>query len=71
MISDRSLIGHTIMSAVVILLTIYRSNMSVRFLTCPLIGLQYGIQIGVRNGRVAVHDFFDNLPDVWKAHLPV
>jgi hypothetical protein len=45
--------------------------MSVRFLTCPLIGLQYGIQIGVRNGRVAVHDFFDNLPDVWKAHLPV
>jgi len=25
-----------------------------RFLTRPLIGLQYGIQIGVRNGRVAV-----------------
>ena len=45
--------------------------MSLRFLTRPLIGLQYRIQIGVRNGRMPVHDFFDNLPNIWKTHLPV
>ena len=50
---------------------IYRFNVSLRFLTRPLIGLQYCIQIGVRNGCVPVHDSFDNLPDTRKTHLPV
>ena len=43
--------------------------MSLRFFARPLIGLQYCIQIRVRNGCVPVHDFFDNLPDVLKTHL--
>lgn len=65
------IIGHAIVFAIVILLTIHRFNMSLRFLTSPLIGLQYCIQIGVRNGRVPVHDFFNYLPNVRKTHLAV
>jgi hypothetical protein len=36
-----------------------------------MIGLQYGIQIGVRNGGVPVHGFSYNLPNGWKTQLPV
>ena len=63
------IIGHAVVFAVSILLTIYRCNMSLRFFARPLIGLQYCIQIRVRNGCVPVHDFFDNLPDVRKTYL--
>jgi len=40
-------------------LTIGRINASLCFATRPLIGLQYRIEIGMRNGPVPVHQFFN------------
>src|SRR5438132_199285 len=37
----------------------------------PLIGLQYRIEIWMRNEGVLVHYFFDNLPDTRKTHLSI
>jgi hypothetical protein len=52
-------------------LTLQRFHATLRFATRPLIGLQYGIEIGVRNGGVPVHQFFNDFSDAWKTQLSI
>ena len=59
------------LSAVVNLLTFCRFNASLRLRSRPLIGSQYCIEIGVRNGRMFIHHIFYSLPDFGKSHFTI
>ena len=47
-------------------LTLQRFNVFPRLQARPLVGLQYRIEIGMRNGRMLVHHLPDDLPDLRK-----
>jgi hypothetical protein len=42
-----------------------------RFVPGPLVGAQYGTEIGVRNVRVSVHDGGDRLADAREGNLAI
>ena len=52
-------------------ITLQLLNVFLRLLPRPLIGCQYCIEIGVRNGRMPVHHLFNNLPDFRKPHFAI
>src|SRR5438132_1510498 len=49
-------------------LTIQRFNVPPCFLPRPLVGPQYLIEIGMRNGLVRVHHLLNRLPDSGETH---